>query len=82
MFCRYADDCNIYVGSKQAGERVLATVSRYLEEELKLQVNQEKSAVDRPWKRTFLGYSMTFHKTPRLKVARGRVKRFKGKLKE
>nr|CRH05160.1 RNA-directed DNA polymerase (Reverse transcriptase) [Candidatus Magnetococcus massalia] len=81
-FSRYADDCNIYVASKQAGERVLATVSRYLEEELKLKVNQEKSAVDRPWKRTFLGYSMTFHKVPRLKVARGSVKRFKSKLKE
>ncbi|MEG3641644.1 group II intron reverse transcriptase/maturase, partial [Magnetococcus sp. PR-3] len=81
-FCRYADDCNIYVASKQAGERVLATVSRHLEEELKLKVNQEKSAVDRPWKRTFLGYSMTFHKVPRLKVARGSVERFKGKLKE
>lgn len=58
-FVRYADDCNIYVGSKPAGERVLASVSRYLERRLKLSVNEAKSAVDRPWRRTFLGFSFT-----------------------
>ena len=79
-FCRYADDCNIYVRSKQAGERVLASLTRYLHERLKLRVNPDKSAVDRPWNRKFLGYSLTFHKVPRLKVAPASVKRLKAKL--
>jgi len=82
LFCRYADDCNVYVASKQAGERVLASLTQYLEEELKLKVNQDKSAVSRPWKRKFLGYSMTSHKEPRLKVAKASVDRLKGKLRE
>lgn len=81
-FCRYADDCNIYVGSKKAGESVMASVTRFLEKRLKLKVNVKKSAVDRPWKRKFLGYSMTFNKQPRLKAATESVKRLKGKLKE
>jgi len=76
-FCRYADDCNIYVASKRAGERVLASITRFVETRLKLKVNQAKSAVDRPWNRKFLGYSMTFHKQPRLKVAPQSVKRLK-----
>lgn len=82
VFCRYADDCNIYVQSKRAGERVLASVTQFLAKRLRLKVNETKSAVDRPWKRKFLGYSMTFHKQPRLKVAPASVKRFKCKLKE
>lgn len=81
-FCRYADDCNIYVRSKRAGERVLASVTRFVETRLKLKVNPEKSAVDRPWKRKFLGYSLTWHKEPKLKVAPESVERFKGKLRE
>jgi RNA-directed DNA polymerase len=81
-FCRYADDCNIYVRSKRAGERVLASVTQFLAKRLKLKVNQTKSAVERPWKGKFLGYSMTFDKQPRLKIAPASVKRFKGKLKE
>ena len=81
-FCRYADDCNIYVGSREAGERVLASVSRYLETVLKLKVNIEKSAVARPWGRKFLGYSMTAHKVPRLKVAPVSVERLKQHLKK
>lgn len=81
-FCRYADDCNIYVRSKRAGERVLASITWFLAKRLKLKVNQTKSAVDRPWNRKFLGYSMTFHKQPRLKVAPASVKRFKSKLKD
>ena len=56
-FCRYADDCNIYVQSRRAGERVMASVRRYLTDRMKLQVNEAKSAVDRPWKRKFLGFS-------------------------
>jgi RNA-directed DNA polymerase len=81
-FCRYADDCNIYVRSKRAGERVLASISQFLPRRLKLKVNQAKSAVSRPWHRPFLGYSMTFHKQPRLKVASASVKRLKGKLRD
>lgn len=82
LFCRYADDCNIYVRSKRSGERVMLSVSQFLAMRLKLRVNPEKSAVDRPWNRKFLGYSMTFDKQPRLKVAPASVKRFKLKLKE
>lgn len=81
-FCRYADDCNIYVRSKEAGERVMASVTRFLERRLRLKVNAAKSAVDRPWNRKFLGYSMTFHREPRLKVAGASVERLKGNLKE
>lgn len=81
-FCRYADDCMIYVQSRRAGERVLESITQFLEGKLKLKVNREKSAVDRPWNRKFLGYSMTFHKRPRLKVAPESVKRLKGKVKD
>lgn len=58
-FARYADDCNIYVRSKRAGERVLQSVTRWLDKKLRLKVNQSKSAVDRPWKRKFLGFTFT-----------------------
>ena len=81
-FCRYADDCNIYVKSKRAGERTLTSVTRFLSKRLKLKVNRDKSAVDRPWKRKFLGYSMTFNLEPRLKVASASIKRLKCKLRE
>jgi group II intron reverse transcriptase/maturase len=79
-FCRYADDCNIYVRSKQAGERVMASVTGFLAKRLRLKVNLEKSAVARPWTRKFLGYSMTWHKQPRLKVANASVDRLKAKV--
>ena len=81
-FCRYADDCNTYVKSKRAGQRILVSITRYLASKLKLKVNSEKSAVARPWDRKFLGYSMTFHRQPRLKVAPTGVERLKAKLKE
>jgi len=55
-FCRYADDCNIYVQSRSAGERVMKSLTRFLERRLRLRVNAEKSAVARPWERKFLGY--------------------------
>ena len=76
-FCRYADDCNMYVRTQRSGKRVMASVSRFLRDRLKLRVNEAKSAVDRPWKRKFLGYSMTGHRVPRLKVAPAVVKRLK-----
>jgi RNA-directed DNA polymerase len=79
-FCRYADDCNIYVQSRQAGERVMESITEFLEKRLRLKVNPEKSAVARPWKRKFLGYSMTWHKQPRLKVAETSLERLKVKV--
>lgn len=81
-FCRYADDCNVYVASREAGERVMASLTRFLGERLRLKVNAAKSAVDRPWKRKFLGYSMTHNHEPKLKVAAASVERLKEKLKE
>jgi group II intron reverse transcriptase/maturase len=68
-FCRYADDCNIYVGSRVAGERVMGGVRAFLEGVLKLCINPEKSAVARPWGRKFLGYSVTAHRESRLRIA-------------
>jgi RNA-directed DNA polymerase len=81
-FCRYADDCNIYVQSKRAGRRALSSLTSYLKEELKLKVNRTKSAVGRPWQRKFLGYTMTMHKQARLKVAPASVQRLKDKLRD
>jgi RNA-directed DNA polymerase len=81
-FCRYADDCNIYVKSKAAGERVMESITRFLEKRLRLKVNRDKSAVDRPWERNFLGYTMTWHRQPKLKVSTDSVKRVKGKIRE
>jgi len=81
-FCRYADDCNIYVHSRRAGRRVLASITRFLGKRLKLTVNREKSGVDRPWKRKFLGYSMTVGRQPRLKPAAASIDRLKNKLRE
>jgi RNA-directed DNA polymerase len=79
-FCRYADDCNVYVRSQRAGERVMASLTRFLDERLKLVVNRDKSAVDRPWNRTFLGYTMSAHKVPRLWIEHKSVARLRDKL--
>jgi RNA-directed DNA polymerase len=79
-FVRYADDCNVYVQSKEAGERVMASLERFLAKRLRLKVNRDKSAVARPWQRKFLGYSVTSHLKPKLKVAPESLKRLKGKL--
>jgi len=81
-FCRYADDCNTYVRSKAAGERVMITLERFLKKRLRLRINRKKSVVDRPWKRSFLGYSMTSERKPKLKVSRKSVKRAKGDLRQ
>jgi len=81
-FCRFADDCNIYVATKASGERVMASITTFLSHRLKLTVNQGKSAVDRPWQRTFLGYSMTWHHKPRLRVGGKVPARLKATLKE
>jgi RNA-directed DNA polymerase len=81
-FVRYADDCNIYVRSRRSGERVLASVERFLQDRLRLKVNRDKSAVDRPWNRKFLGYTFTMHYQPKLKVAPQSVLRLKSRLRE
>jgi RNA-directed DNA polymerase len=79
-FARYADDCNIYVGSRRAGVRVMESVSRYLREKLKLKVNEAKSAVARPRDRSFLGFSIG--KGGSIQVSDKAVKRFKGRIRE
>ena len=81
-FCRYADDCNIYVKSEMAGQHAMDAMTDYLEQKLKLRVNRDKSAVARPWQRKFLGYSVTWHKQARLKIAGSSVKRLKDKVRE
>ena len=80
-FCRYADDCNIYARSKAAGERVMESITRFLEKRLRLKVNR-KSAVDRPWRRDFLGYTMTWHRQPKLRVSPDSIQRIRGKIRE
>jgi len=81
-FCRYADDCNIYVGSERAGTNLLASLSGWLWRALKLKVNEAKSAVAHPWQRTFLGYSMTWHSTPKLRIAKHSLQRLTEKVRE
>jgi RNA-directed DNA polymerase len=79
-FCRYADDCNIYVRTERSGQRVRESVEQFLSKRLRLRVNGEKSAVARPWKRDYLGYTMTSERKPRLRVAEKSVKRLKDNL--
>lgn len=81
-FARYADDCNIYVKSARAGARVMESVSKYIEEKLRLKVNANKSAVDRPWKRKFLGFSFTNEETKRVRIAPKSLERVKERLKQ
>jgi group II intron reverse transcriptase/maturase len=81
-FVRYADDCNIYVKSKRAGLRTMANIQRFIEGKLRLKVNEKKSAVDRPWKRKFLGFSFTSHKEPKVRIAKESLKRMKNKVRE
>jgi RNA-directed DNA polymerase len=81
-FVRYADDCNIYVGSQTAGERVMASVEKFLARRLKLTVNKAKSAVARPNVRKFLGFSFTGGREPRRRIAPQAIARFKSRVQE
>jgi RNA-directed DNA polymerase len=81
-FVRYADDCNIYVRSQRAGERVMASVTRFLARRLKLTVNTEKSAVAPPSRRKFLGFSFTSGREPRRRIAPLAIHRFKARVRE
>jgi RNA-directed DNA polymerase len=79
-FCRYADDCNIYVRSQRAGERVKRSITLFIERRLKLKVNEEKSAVARPAERKFLGFSMTSGPEIKRSIAPKALTRFKQKV--
>jgi RNA-directed DNA polymerase len=81
-FARYADDCNIYVRSQRAGERVMASLKRFITTKLKLKVNEQKSAVAQPGQRKFLGFSFTFESQPRRRIAPKAVLRYKAKVRE
>ncbi len=81
-FVRYADDCNIYVRSQRAGERVKRSITGFITRKLKLKVNEAKSAVARPAERKFLGFSFTGAKEPRRRIAPKAIVRFKQKVRE
>jgi RNA-directed DNA polymerase len=81
-FVRYADDCNIYVRSGRAGQRVMESVTRFISEKLKLKVNREKSAVARPQERKFLGFSFTRNRKPKRRIAPKAKVRFKQRVRE
>ena len=81
-FARYADDSNIYVRSKRAGERVMESITRFIATKLKLKVNSQKSAVARPWERKFLGFSFTNAGIPKRRIAPKAVNRFRGRIRE
>ena len=81
-FVRYADDCNIYVKSGRAGQRVMESMKHFLTRKLKLKVNEAKSAVARPKDRKFLGFSFTGGESIRRRVAPQAILRFKGRIRE
>ncbi|SYX82762.1 group II intron reverse transcriptase/maturase [Paenibacillus alvei] len=81
-YVRYADDCNIFVGSKRAGERVMKSVIGFVEGKLRLKVNREKSAVDRPWNRKFLGFSFTRRKEATIRIAPKKLEQLKERVRE
>jgi RNA-directed DNA polymerase len=80
-FCRYADDCNIYVRSRRAGERVMASVAKFLTLRLKLKVNETKSAVARPEERKFLGFSISNDGSER-RIAPKALDKFKARIRD
>ena len=82
-FVRYADDCVIFVRSERAGRRVMESISRFIEKKLRLQVNQEKSAVGRPWERKYLGFCVTnSRRNPKIRIHWKTIKRFKDRVRE
>jgi RNA-directed DNA polymerase len=81
-FVRYADDCNIYVRSERSGKRVMESITSFISKTLKLKVNSEKSAVDRPWERKFLGFSFTAKEPQRRRIAPKAMERFKERVRE
>ncbi len=81
-FVRYADDCNIYVRSQKAGERVMAGIEKFLAKRLKLKVNKAKSAVAKPSVRKFLGFSFTSEQSPRRRIAPQALARYKATVRK
>ena len=81
-FVRYADDCNIYVRSEKAGQRVMESVKRFITKRLKLKVNEQKSAVARPQLRKFLGFSFSAGPVIRRRIAPKAIERFKDRIRE
>jgi len=82
-FVRYADDCVIFVRSKRAGNRVMESVSRFIEKKLRLKINRQKSAVGRPWDRKYLGFCMTnSRKAPKIRIHWKTIKRFKERVRK
>jgi RNA-directed DNA polymerase len=81
-FVRYADDCNIYVRSERAGQRVMESISRFITQKLKLKVNEAKSAVARPQERKFLGFSFTAGPDIRRMIAPKSLERFKQRIRD
>ena len=81
-FVRYADDCNIYVRSERAGQRVMESLEGYIKRRLKLKVNKAKSAVARPRERKFLGFTFTASRQPKRRVAGKALERFMRKVRE
>jgi len=81
-FVRYADDCNIYVKTERAGQRVMEGIKRFLTKKLKLKVNENKSAVGKPHERKFLGFSFTWGKELKRRIAPAALKRFKMQVRE
>lgn len=79
-FCRYADDCNIYVSSPRSAERVMANMSEWLSKELRLQINAEKSATGRPWERGYLGFSI--ERDGNISLAKRSIEKLKDKVRE
>jgi RNA-directed DNA polymerase len=81
-FVRYADDCNIYVRTERAGQRVMESITHFIERKLRLKVNASKSAVGRPWDRKFLGFVFSPDKEPKRRVSRKAREKFKRKVRE
>ena len=81
-FVRYADDSNIYVRSRRAGERTMKSIQYFIESKLRLKVNEGKSAVARPWERKFLGFSFTNNRIPKIRVAKESIARLHKKVRE
>jgi len=82
QFVRYADDCNVYVRSARAGQRVLASLNRFVTRRLKLRINAQKSAVARPSQRAFLGFSFTGGPTPKRRLAPETLQRLKERVRD
>ena len=81
-FVRYADDSNIYVRSQRAGERVMSSIKQFITKQLKLKVNEQKSAVAHPGERKFLGFSFTWQREPKRRIAPKAIARFKQRVRE